>query len=245
MEILKWDGTFLGRFSNKVVIKKSQSVRIGNKQLSVWYFNQPIVFKGFVIPTLNVFPCISDSLKSLFDLKSNGTHTMTINSKLYLLIKYKSYLRYYIILSEIKDISLMDENYKKEIRKLIAYRELICSYPNTYDTILIDENFKYKPISIFENMNRSLQAIKSSGCLFLSLKVQSDLFNTKNTLYNTIYALCIEYFTDKQKLSHTTNTIRVSIFNLIKKIDHDSIHLVGVVYERLCNFLLLSDREND
>lgn len=146
-QMLKWDGSYLGEWEKNAIIKKEKIrnqlfllIRISKKS--------EIFIACRAIKTKDKFPCIVDEMKSIFNLKKIGTHSIKFGSSHYVI--YKTHWNFNedgngIILpplEPLKNIPLNDplrNELEVEIKKIIIYRDLLGLRGNIEPSILVNK----------------------------------------------------------------------------------------------------------
>lgn len=156
MEKFAWDGSYLGTFPVDI-IKASHKSRLGR-------YCQIQIDKargiGILRPSKNLYPCLIDELKTVFNLIKHGTHSLKINNQLFIFTRLltKKKKNHEVILEDLslKDLKInpqqMDLVFRQQIQELLAFRDILAisrSYEGSI-YIRVPDNRRPYPISIRE-----------------------------------------------------------------------------------------------
>lgn len=122
MEMLTWDGSYLGSLCKKnITISK-----VGKEVLWTFTYKESKC-QAFAVSNKGMFPCIVDELKPIFGLSKVGTHSARVGGKIFILRKPL------LIDGKVcQDILLSDKEVKicpllaKQIRDIFAFRFIMC-----------------------------------------------------------------------------------------------------------------------
>lgn len=241
--VLNWDGSHLGNFDKNVMIK---SEKIKNLKFMIIMIpsEQNLIIPCRYIEAKNKFPAIVDEMKKIFGLEKNGTHTINIENKLYVLYKTKYFLignntyKFY----EDKSLCKFDRkdpvifNLANDIKKMIIFRELLSLTFRIGVSIVVDpETKKIKSINEVEtyaNTESTNRCIITKG-IALKWFYDDDIpfyvkFITGNYLVDES---CYE------DINVTTSRLKNQISDVIEKIDRDYLWFTSYVVNRCLNYL--------
>lgn len=147
---LKWDGSYLGKFSRKIIGKKirlkveksepfksgTSKSRTSHKPVIITILKSKLfcgsgVLKCSKSPTI---PCLLDQLKECFGLRPLGIHQLNIGGKKYVWYKCLIDDLYLHTLTKLEKTRL-----KPQMQELVAYRFLMC-IPKTTNSSFIVRN---------------------------------------------------------------------------------------------------------
>lgn len=207
---LPWDGSHLGSITDSMILGNS----VWRAFEFFWVDFHPLNFRKEIVImkyTRDKYPCIVDEVKEYLNLDKTGTHTVSFQGKLRLLIKPYTYNRL---------IPIQDER----IRKLFVFRDIMGS-SITCGGILINNGI---PVSHSENYNKLVKRKKS---------LTSSILDTWFVGYN-VDEIAKELFRKKFFVDDTFCEIlkfREFLESIILRIDPKLIWITSCVIDRLTN----------
>lgn len=122
----KWDGSYIGQILRKdIILKDNNSIghiyllNFGNSE--VWCYAKKVD---------NDFLCFYDQIKPYFGLRKHGTNMIKICNILYIIVKY----------IRLKKFRKYDDKYKKDIKKILLYKNIFDLSSSFKDVYLTDKN---------------------------------------------------------------------------------------------------------
>jgi hypothetical protein len=219
-----WDGSDIGPIDKHIYsCVKSEDDHI----LYIWTKNQkgePKLIPVKILRYKNDIPIIIDECKFLFGIKKVGKHKATLKSIQILLIRYQGDISLKRYLS---DTMLTPEKTGKyfieEIRKVFAFRWLLCLNNNFENTIEVRTGVGINyPISCREN---TFNYDSSSVSTRIPKTIIHTWFENKDELVDTTISTMI-----KEK---DLSVLRFEIQKIIKKFDKHLISWNNSIFEKL------------
>ena len=239
-----WNGTYLGEIQH--IVNKIYYEINKTHYWTILYDNHYIL--GAIKQIENPINCIYDELLTLFNLAKMGTNYFKYKSKYYIIyrVNTRSNDNYRIIpdipLSYI-DINTLDNNYRREIRKIYIVRDML-GITHTADSDIIirmpDKNISksymisMKTYSLNENIYFNNICTLTYTCKkkwFIEKKEDISIRDVYKEIFSDVKS--VEDLTDY--ISH----ISTQIDKIIKRIDKKYCYISKLISHRLVNKLSL------
>jgi len=124
-QILKWDGSYIGSFNN---IINNKWVNNNNKYISLNLYDKILYCKYYC--TEDLFQCIVEDIKGIFNIIKIGFHRIRINNKHYFI--YKIPVENNVLIDEISINRLLkndsikkDSKFKEKVLEILVFSELL------------------------------------------------------------------------------------------------------------------------
>ncbi len=239
---LSWDGSHLGRIDRRHV--KWEDVRDG---LNYWFIdydghskfdymggNEPFRCICISEPVESRFPCLVDELKPLFCISKTGTHSVMINTKLYLL-----YLPCIDDDKLIPDVALPEMQIKHKefymcsshVVKIMMFWSMVgCGTMSPYD-ILIRWRPQHNPLFLSLHERNKKRAHEVS----YKKDMQTIWFQEKRQNH-PLRSMLLYYFDDISQQINTSD-LRDDIQKIVKRVAPEYNNLDVQIWKKICELL--------
>lgn len=242
-----WNGTFLGKFDESVIINETSYCGLRYVLLNIKGFKTYGILVSSTALTPADLLCIYDELKEIFGLVKTGTHSLTIKSKTY--VVYRAIFTNNIQFDELLSDDVLNkykhlEDLKTKVKNLLAYRHLLGVSPNSESGIKIRKSGTglIFPISL----NDKFTVDKKEGVIKNGLRTMSDKnfakwFPVGDSFADTIKKML--YFKTEDDIPEMVDKIRDKIEEIVNRINKEFIWLENIVCRALVNYLEDSEVE--
>lgn len=262
--LLPWDGSHLGSHIDIKIISHWTFENNNYVTISLpdgWLNNRSggIIYCSATC-TKNLFPCIVEDIKKIFNIPRRGIHRIVINNKEYLLYYVPISLNEEVIWEtplnrlDSKHILRTDPNFRKSIQKIIAFCDILALSNTGEHTIRIRPGVNnYVPININENTTNIIKE-NIYDCSIISKTLFSKWFGENTCIHQIvkemIYLKCSQTNDHKiptinnnelriNDISVITTNTRNKIDEIIKNYDVNYIWYSNFIIDRLSRHLLI------
>jgi hypothetical protein len=228
-----WDGSDLGSYPDDIIVYEDAHDNVKYWKITIGNRTEVCMYRKYT----NMFPCVVDELKPFFGLTKNGTHKIKIGSTRYIITRLHQDADGDPIfgrpLSKIlpDDPLRMDDYISQEIRKILAFRELLAISSSYESNIwLHPTGATYQPISVRE-INSKLD--KGQDVSVVTSGIIKKWFS-KISLSQTIKQL-VNYHGDPSECLVRT---RKDVDKVISRVDENYIMYSNFIQDRLTRRLL-------
>ncbi len=251
----KWDGSFLGEFSQDVILNCTESEKLKYVELKIWAYRTFGILVSSKTPDLL---CIYDELKDLFGLMKTGTHSIKIKGKTYVL--YRAIYSNPNLVSKnheavddpegpVSGLQFDEElttgtldkwkhltELKGQIKNLLAYRHLLGVSPNSESGIKIRKTGTgmVYPISLNDKFSIDQKEGIKNGKRSISDK------NFEKWFLGESFAEAIQkmlHFRANDSIPETISVIRDRITDTVHRINREFIWLENIICGSLVDYL--------
>lgn len=243
MQTLKWDGSYIGEFKGDIIIAQYTYKNYKFFVLKIKLVNETIIPSRYVL-VKNKFPNIVDEIKPIFNIQKTGSHSLKIDSQLYVIYKskykienkdtYKFFIDKSLNRFDKKDPIRM--RHSIEIKKIIVFRELLALRFNIEPSILL--NIKtglltsINEIETNANNDSCSRSIITRG-VALEWFIENDIpFFVKCMTGNLSISDA-----DCEDINITTSRLKNKLEEIIERVDKDYIWFSSYVVNRCANYL--------
>jgi len=235
--MLKWDGSDLGSYEN--IIKHQWSYE-NNKYYELLISSNVVYCMGKSIKTL--FSCIVEEMKQIFGIYRRKFHTITLDSKKYIIYNVEVNDKYEII-SDIP-INKIDKNnrilsdIKRKIQKVIIFSDIM--YLNDIkQSLIIIKNLGNMYTTTNINTYKYKNIIGNDGTT-ISKSLFNRWFDEKTSL-GMLMKEMVNYEKEKCDEKNRLNTVLFNIKNktdnIINKYDKEFIWYSNLIIDRIAWYI--------
>lgn len=243
---LPWDGTKLLNFEKSNIIYEIKDPNTKKKYLKINYNNFNILCMYRIIKDTS--PCIYDEIMAIFNIPKIGTHYVYIGKKIYQLLNIRTFyntIKSETILSKV-DKSLINENFKSQIRNIYIIRDAIGLKTNDGDIILRIPNNNINNFSPSYAVGMKTYITNSELYYYnestITEKAKTNWFSDKKGKEYDIRYFSRSIFSipkTENDIPSYISQIRIKIENIIKRIDRSFDFLSGLIITRIHDRLML------
>lgn len=237
-----WNGTFLGKFDQSILKNETGYNGLRYVLLEIQGFKAHGILVSSTALTPADLLCIYDELKEIFGLVKTGTHSITINSKTYVVYRaiFSNNIQFDESLSDdvLHKYHHLEEDLKFKVMNLLAYRHLLGVSPNSESGIKIRKSGTglIFPISL----NDKFTVDRKQGIIKNGLKVMSDKnfakwFPVGDTFAGTIQNML--HFKPDDDIPELVDKIRDKISEIVHRINKEFVWLENIVCKALVDYL--------
>lgn len=228
-----WDGSDLGSYPDDVIIYEDAFDNIKYWKINVDGNTELCMYRKYT----NMFPCVVDELKPVFGVTKNGTHKIKIGASKYIITRLHQDGNGEPIFSRpmnkvpTDDPLRMDERLCDEVRRILAFRELLAITSSFENNIWLHPTGEsYQPVSVRE-INSKLD--KGQDVSVVTSGIIKKWFS-KTSLSQMIRQL-VDYHGDP---TECLVRIRKELDKVITRVDGNYIMYSNFIQDRLTRRLL-------
>lgn len=236
MQVLKWDGSDLGKLGISSIEKSSKVQGLRYILINVWGIKCYCIIKS----ATDRFSCVIDELKEVFSITKLGTHTIKIDGIRYLLIRAQTNQEgdpvYEHDLGRVMKAEGGDPKsndlFRRQVQEILAFRYLMTIKSTNVSSIKVRANenpsslIKYYPIS-FKETSCKMDIDKS----LLPFSLMDYWFTEEETL-----EMAIRRIVPRKKEEETYSVLSrysTKIEKIVKRVDKKHIWIVNGIMERI------------